>query len=150
MAILPYIEQDALYKSFHLDEPWDSEHNKKLLAQMPKIYGAKGDKTHYRVFHGKGTAFEGTTGLKLPSFTDGTSNTVLIVEAVDSVEWTKPEEFAYDGEKPLPKLGGTPFENGFNAAMADGSVRFMSTTIKEALMRALITRNGGEVIDNIK
>ncbi len=39
VALLPYIEQDALYRQFKLDEPWDSEHNKKLIAQMPKIYG---------------------------------------------------------------------------------------------------------------
>ena len=38
MAILPYIEQDALYKEFHQDEPWDSEHNKKLIDKMPVTY----------------------------------------------------------------------------------------------------------------
>ena len=36
--ILPYIEADKLYKEFHLDEPWDSEHNKKLIARMPPFY----------------------------------------------------------------------------------------------------------------
>ena len=30
VAILPYIEQEALYKQFKLDEPWDSDTNKKL------------------------------------------------------------------------------------------------------------------------
>ena len=146
VAILPFIEQDNLYKQFHLDEPWDSEHNKKLLAQMPKIYGPLGDKTHYRVFHGKGAAFEGKKGLKFTSFTDGLSNTVLVVEAVDPVEWTKPEEFEYSAEAALPKLGGKPFENGFNALFGDGSVRMMSNKVKEELMRAVITRNGGETI----
>jgi hypothetical protein len=34
VAILPYMEQDHLYKQFHLDEPWDSEHNKKLIPLM--------------------------------------------------------------------------------------------------------------------
>jgi len=38
VAILPFIEQDALYKQFKLDEPWDSEHNKKLIPLMPRIY----------------------------------------------------------------------------------------------------------------
>ncbi|MFL5340005.1 MAG: sigma-70 family RNA polymerase sigma factor [Gemmataceae bacterium] len=150
VAILPFIEQDQLYKEFHLDEPWDSEHNKKLLAQMPKTYGDKGDKTHYRVFHGKGAAFEGTKGTKIQDFTDGTSNTVLAVEAVDAVEWTKPEELEYSADKPLPKLSGKPFEKGFNALYADGSVHFMSETAKEKLIRAVITRNGGEVIENDK
>jgi hypothetical protein len=27
VAILPLIDEDALYKRFHLDEPWDSPHN---------------------------------------------------------------------------------------------------------------------------
>src|SRR5207302_1956982 len=42
VAILPFIEQDNLYKQFHLDEPWDSDHNKKLLARMPNVYALPG------------------------------------------------------------------------------------------------------------
>ena len=36
--LLPYIEEEALYRQFHLDEPWDSPNNKPLLARMPKVY----------------------------------------------------------------------------------------------------------------
>src|SRR5205807_2756917 len=36
VAILPYVEEAPLYRQFKLDEPWDSKHNKKLLAKMPK------------------------------------------------------------------------------------------------------------------
>jgi hypothetical protein len=36
--LLPYIEEDRLYSQFKRDEPWDSEHNKKLLDKMPKIF----------------------------------------------------------------------------------------------------------------
>src|SRR5262245_11036025 len=36
VAILPFIEQNALYKQFKLDEPWDSEHNKKLAEVLVK------------------------------------------------------------------------------------------------------------------
>ena len=35
--ILPYLEQQALYNEFHLDEPWDSDHNKPLIARMPVV-----------------------------------------------------------------------------------------------------------------
>ncbi len=36
--ILPYIEQNALYQEFHLDEAWDSPHNIKLLERMPDVF----------------------------------------------------------------------------------------------------------------
>ena len=36
--LLPYLEQQNLYRQFRLDEPWDSEHNKKLIKLMPKIF----------------------------------------------------------------------------------------------------------------
>ena len=38
VQILPFIEEDCLYKEFHQDEPWDSPHNVKLLPRMPKIF----------------------------------------------------------------------------------------------------------------
>ena len=38
VLILPYLEQEALYKEFHLDEPWDSPHNRTLIARMPAVY----------------------------------------------------------------------------------------------------------------
>ena len=40
--MLPYVEEGELFKEFKLDEPWDSEHNKKLLARMPKVYAIPG------------------------------------------------------------------------------------------------------------
>ena len=36
--LLPHLGEQKLYKEFHLDEPWDSEHNKKLVAKMPKVF----------------------------------------------------------------------------------------------------------------
>jgi hypothetical protein len=156
VAILPYIEQEDLYKEFHLDEPWDSAHNKKLLDKMPKIYmvpaqAEKADKekptkTHYRVFHGKGAAFEGTTGLKIGDFTDGTSNTIMVVEAEEAVPWTKPDELTFDPKKDPPKVGLKDAEK-FNAGFADGSVRTLDKKIDKETLKAYITRNGGEVIN---
>jgi hypothetical protein len=155
VAILPYIEQDALYREFKLDEPWDSDHNKKLLDKMPRVYmtteqaqkaDEKGEKvttTHYRVFHGKGAAFEGTKGLRIADFTDGTSNTIMIVEAEQAVPWTKPEELPFDPAKDLPKLGMKGAQK-FNAAFADGSVRELQKDIKKDELKPLITRNAGD------
>jgi hypothetical protein len=150
VMILPFIEQDQLYKQFHLDEPWDSAHNKKLLAQMPKVYvmpnSKETTKTFYQCFVGKGAFFEGKKGRKFPAeFTDGTSNTIMCVEAANPVPWTKPEDLPFNPDKPLPKLGGH-FSGGFNAGLCDGSVRFVSNKISEKTLKAAITVNGGEVL----
>jgi hypothetical protein len=153
VLILPFIEQEELYKEFHLDEPWDSDHNKKLLAKMPQVYAPVGGMktkekfaTFYQGFYGKGAAWEGTKGLRFPAdFVDGTSNTILLVEAAKPVPWSKPEDIPFDAGKLWPKVGGQ-FKNGFNAALADGSVRFLTRKLTEATFRAAITRNGGEVL----
>jgi hypothetical protein len=151
VAILPYVGQKKLYEQFHLDEPWDSEHNKKLLDKMPDDF-AVGDaakqkgSTYYQVFTGKGTAFEGKKGLRLPAdFPDGTSNTILIIEAKDAVPWTKPADLPFDAKKPLPPLGGL-FRDGFHAALADGAVRFIRRTISARTLRDAITRDDGNVL----
>ena len=36
--VLPYLEEQALYDQFKLDEPWDSPHNRKLIEKMPKVF----------------------------------------------------------------------------------------------------------------
>ena len=152
VLILPYIEQEKLYQAFRLNEPWDSEHNKKLLAQMPEIFAPPGIKTKekyttfYRVFVGPGAIFEGNKGINLLDIKDGTFSTVLAVEAGQAVPWTRPDELPFDPKKALPKLGGI-FNGDFNVLLADGAVRFVRKPFNEEVFRAMITRSGGEVVN---
>jgi uncharacterized protein (TIGR03067 family) len=152
VAILPYIEQAELYKEFKMDEPWDSPHNKKLLEKIPPVYAPlSGDAkqpyfTYYQVFTGPGTVFEGEMKIRFSQIPDGTSNTILIVEAGEAVPWTKPQDLPYDPQKDLPKLGGL-FADGFNIAVCDGSVRWVTRRFNRALFRLAITRDDGQAVD---
>jgi hypothetical protein len=171
VALLPYIEQQALYMQFKLDEPWDSAHNKELLRVIPRVYLQPGEQpdgtglTRYQVFVGPGTIFEepltkpgekplpgdlplflgkGTPlrGHPMNSIMDGTSNTILVTTADRGVPWTKPEDLVFDPRGPLPALSRR-FPSGFNTAMADGSVRLVSFATSEQTLRNAITRNDG-------
>jgi hypothetical protein len=154
VLLLPFIEQDALYQELHLDEPWDSPHNLTLLPRMPATYAPPRHKAgkvppHHTVCHvfvGPGAAFEGREGLRLPDdFSDGTSNTILVIEAGPPVPWTKPEDLVYTPDGPLPELPSL-FRDGFRVGLADGLTRWFPNRTSEAALRAAITRNGGEGI----
>ena len=154
MLLLPYLEQDDVYRAFRRDEPWDSEHNLKLLPRMPATYAAPWTKyvdvppghTVIKVFVGPGAAFEPGKKLNLRSdFPDGTPNTLLVAEAGDPVPWSKPDDIPFAPDRPI-KLRGL-FKNGFRAVTADGSGPHMIPhDCDEAALRAAITRNGGEKV----
>jgi RNA polymerase sigma factor (sigma-70 family) len=156
VAILPYLgeSEKALYGQFKLSEPWDSPNNKVLLAKMPKVYApavAKdGEKdkniTHYLGFVGGGALFDEGRMVNINSVTDGTSNTLMIAEAVTGVPWTKPEDLAFKGRSLLPQLGGQ-FKEGFVGVTADGAVRLFKKSLNPRLLVEMITRGATEVID---
>jgi len=152
VQILPFIEQDQLFKQLKLDEPWDSEHNKPFLPLMPKLFEhptrpAPPGHTYFRVFVGRQTLFEEDKKTNLRTgVRDGTSNTLLIVEAATAVPWTKPEELVFNPKQSLPGLGDPKLRTHFLAALADGSCWMIRDPDPDTL-RGMVTANGGEPID---
>ncbi|MCA9234515.1 MAG: DUF1559 domain-containing protein [Planctomycetales bacterium] len=153
--ILPYLEEGELYRKFHLDEPWDSPHNKALLAEMPDVFrcpashhrAASGLAT-YREVVGENTVWPERVGVLLRDISDGMSQTIALVEVDDehAVPWTKPGGLEFDPQGPPEGIGGQ-FPGGFNAAFCDGHVRFMAVPAEADTIVPLLTRNGEEVIE---
>jgi hypothetical protein len=160
VQLLPYIERDPkalvppdtppdveyaeLFKAFKLDEPWDSDHNKKLIGKMPRVYApvrGKADPgtTFYQAFGGTNGWLH--AGARFAAFRDGTSNTLLLAEAARPVTWTRPDDLVFDG-KDVPALGGL-FDGKFHAAMADGSVSRFRKGIDPDVLKRLIDPGDG-------
>ncbi len=123
---------------------------------MPKVYEAPGAKTpkpnmtFFQVVVGRGAVFEPDPSrrVRFSEVLDAQDSTILLTEAAEPVEWTRPADLIVEPNKPLPKLGGLS-PDGFNVCFVNGHVQYLKQDIcrDDALMRALITRDGGELVN---
>ncbi|MDO5582312.1 MAG: DUF1559 domain-containing protein, partial [Planctomycetia bacterium] len=168
--ILPYIEQSGLYDQIRLNEPWDSEWNSQFHDKMPAVFGCPEYKednkkgiTHYALIVDEKTPFYRPAIIKntgkdfdlkpcssLANITDGTSNTLAIVEQKRGCCWMDPSgdmkfEFLENGVNGSEEDGlGSKHEGGVNVLIMDGSVRFIEDKIDLGILKAAATKSGGE------
>jgi hypothetical protein len=155
--ILPYLDQNGLYKQFHLDEPWNSAHNRTLIEKMSAIYRLPVSKnkepglTNYLLPVGNGAAFTVDSPTYFKDISDGTAHTIMVVEVDDehAVTWTKPDDWPFDPNDPAKGLGHF-FDGSVNATMCDGSVltfKLPRDPKDVQRLRALFTRAAGDPIE---
>jgi prepilin-type processing-associated H-X9-DG protein len=151
VLILPYLDQYELFLRFHLDETWDSPHNRDLIGSMPSIFACPTqanwirNQTVYQVLDGPGTFLDSSGPTRLSQLSDGPGQTIAIVESPVPVPWSSPEDFPFRTDQPFPGWEAT-HPGGINCSFVDGSVRFFKATIHESVLKALATRAGGERI----
>jgi prepilin-type processing-associated H-X9-DG protein len=173
VTLLPYLEQDSVYGQFDLQKgyagnlPSAQTRIKMFLCPASKEAATADAVTHYVAMSGighdaarrpvgaAGNGFMGYERLTSVSMiTDGASNTIALMETrIGLGPWARggastlrgfdPEEMSLDGDK--RPFGG--HAAGMNAAMADGSVRFLHSSIDAKSLAAAITIAGGEVVN---
>lgn len=142
VAILPFIEQQELFQQFHLDEPWDSEHNAKLVELMPEcfdVFGphSKGYTTVHLPVHANGLYFNGRDSRKPRSGTaDYTVKIVFLVGGKETAEpWTKPGGVEFLPEDGSTQLGTPYMSCGYIYMTFDGRNRLLTNGLSAEDLR---------------
>lgn len=160
VLILPYLDENGLYEQYNMDEPWDSPGNLAVTKQiMPMVYLCPSDPN----FEGGGTdtsyvAVAGASAVFTPegrmmgSVTDGTSNTLSVVEMSNSgIHWAEPRD--WDLASALFVVNGGPGEISSqhpgcaNVSHLDGSVRNLKDGMDPEGLEAMTTVDGGEPVN---
>jgi len=91
--------------------------------------------------------FDLVQGTKIQQISDGTSNTIMVLEANpnSAVIWTKPDDLVVDSSDPMKDLRGQP-SDGFNCAFCDGSAHFIKTSVNPITFLHLLQMNDGQPI----
>jgi hypothetical protein len=135
---------------YRLNEPWDSADNRAVQKAYAGYYrhpadAADSEKSSFFVVTGETTAFPAGRGIRLADIADGPGLTLLVVEALRDIPWTKPEDIPLDPAKAVPPFGG-PIELFFLALTADGTVHPIAASTPDKERRALITRGAGDAV----
>jgi prepilin-type processing-associated H-X9-DG protein len=161
VAILPSMEQTPLHDMYDFDVPWDDPNNELLMGMPIMAYQCPSDPpssgasslsdTNYVMVVGKGTlGGEPNEAVRFSDITDGTSNTILVIEVGGSgIPWMEPRDVTVEEAvtfitNPSASQFTQVHSGGINVLLADGSVRFISSTIDPGMLRALLTKDDGQ------
>ena len=151
--VLPFMDEEVakLYSQFKLDQPWDSPDNLKMLDQIPKVYQNQdykglGSHTTVLAINGPGAVFNPSEKLHMRDVTDGTSQTVLVINAGPdkAVPWTKPQDLTYQPNAILKSLGDV--NDPFMVMFADGAIYPVRKTVDERMLLKMFQRNDGKFL----
>jgi hypothetical protein len=162
VLLLPYLERADVLRQYRFDEPWDGPNNRYLAVNRPRVYACPADPqqrqrsaaTSYLAVVGPGVAWTGKKPVKLSDIRDNPHSTILVVEVINSeIHWMEPRDLDVEmmakqvNFKTLRSIS-SGHGNGAFVAMADGSVRFLDNETTCAVLDALLTRAGGESLED--
>lgn len=149
--ILPYLEQEPLYRTIDLSKPWDDPANAKTLGTTLNVYHcpssqAPDNRTTYLAIVAPEGCFRPGVPRRLEEITDDQNNTLAVIEAADenAVPWMAPRDADEALVLRLGRASKTHHSGGMNAGSVDGSVHFLRSTTPADVRRALISIAGGD------
>ena len=153
--ILPYLDQGPLYNSIDLSKPWDDPANAEafkipvLVYCCPSYRGPSGHTT-YLACVGEHACFRRTVPRLISEITDGLSNTLMVVEVPSdrAVLWMSPQDADEAFLLTIRKGSLLAHTGGMEAALCDGSIRFLSADMPAATRRALFSVARGDMTGN--
>jgi prepilin-type processing-associated H-X9-DG protein len=158
VAILPFMEYNALYDSLKKDESWNSPTNAALVGKvkLPELicpsayYDVNNCSTDYVAVIGPGTAWHSDGPVKLSNLPDGGSHTVMLIEAANSdVHWAEPRDLTLEEALERMKTGkglriSTAHPSVINVLFADGHVSALRSKMPFSLWKKILA---GEIKD---
>jgi hypothetical protein len=166
VILLPFFGENDLndlYKQIRLEEPWDSEYNSQFHDRIIDAYCCPSNKRikgkancTYSLIKDNRYGFpEGGKTIGFHSITDGTSNTIAVIEVKKPFCWMDPNadvmlDDLAKGINVSDEHVGSFHPGGCNMCLIDSSVKFVSDTIAPEVLRAIGTRNGNEVFSDGK
>lgn len=160
VLILPYLGHQELYDQYDFSQPWDGPSNRGLLLSIPpSVFSCPADMaagpydTSYVLVTGEDSAWPDDHAPNLDEFTDDLEQTIALVEVVDSgIHWMEPRDLplseALQGINAKTGLAiSSRHRGGAFSGRADGSVWFVSESLSREQLRAMLTPDGGEVVE---
>lgn len=130
------------FRAYRFSEPWDSEANQRSVAEH-----RFGDHPYqFLAIVGPGAAWSVNGTRKLEDFTDGTSNTALVIAVRStSVRWHQPVDAVVTETGGL-SVNGRPLDlsDDVFVLMADGTAQYAGNGLSNSTMSALITIDAGD------
>ena len=140
--LLQVLDPD-LYIRFHMDEPWDSPHNKTLTTEMPAVFRTPGvtepGKTSLHVFLGPNTICGADDTYSWDDLSAPNQNLLAFVAGPETAEiWTRPTGLKYDPTDPIKSLG--QFNEPLQALGTNGQVVELDRETAPDKLRQFIER----------
>jgi prepilin-type processing-associated H-X9-DG protein len=150
VLILPHLGEEELYRQYRLDEPWDGPHNRELIPRVPAVLAcaaadASSGRTSYFAVVSPRTMWPAHRSLRISDVTDGSSNTVHVVEDPrDDVAWTEPRDYSTTELRNATRAVQSPHFRGDqgpsrNMLFVDGSVRSIQIGADRSRLASLLT-----------